>query len=284
MKRKINLNIGINPSVSRQFNRIATNFDPIVKEIAQINQIDIYATLPEPVISYDKILFFTALLITNHPRIIERINDIRESIKLNQLLIYTKEFDQENIEFYNTTLFELESSLKEKLQNSLTIFFADMGKNLPKADWMSAISTYILTGTLPLPFMPLDSFKINSNQNVSELKESARYPVIIIKKRIKRHEFNQLIEFIKESGYRLEKATRHLQSEVVKRFDVDLTKLAIGLWIYNNDKLGNEKMEEWIEERWKKDENYFGEYILGRSDFPNFKSDAVAYLNQFYPL
>ncbi len=276
---------GLSNSFLRQLDRTASNLDPIVKEIARISKIDSGAYLPGHGFPTDKILLFTALLIANHPKIAEVVQGIRKNMNLHQFLKYSKKFNEEDGDFTNTTLDKLEYSVKGKLENSLDLFFADIGKNLSRKDWADSISTYILTDILPLPFMPSDAFDISRNQSRVELKESTQYPTIVIKKRIKRRELNQLIEFIRENDRELEKATSHLPYEPVKRFDVDVTRLAIGLWVYKNEKLGIEKMENWIQENYDKDENYFGKYKgLGREEFPNFKSDALGYLNQFHPL
>jgi hypothetical protein len=277
---------GLGNSYQKQLDRVALDADPIVKEIARISKIDMEAYLPGSGFSNDKILLFTALLVANHPKIAEGIRNIRKDIGLHQLLKYTKKYNEEVGDFTNTTLIDLEGSVKEKLENFLDLFFADIGKNLQREDWNDEISTYILSDILPLPFMPRNTFQISRNQNKLEINESTKYPVIVIKKRIKKRELNQLVEFIEEHERELIKATSNLPFEPVKRSDVDLTKLAIGLWVYKNDNLGNAWMEGFINDKNDENEKYFGAYSdgLGKADFPNLKSDALGYLNQFYPL
>lgn len=289
MYKNVNPNIGLGASVRRQLDRLASSLDPIVKEIAQLSKIDLHATIPASIPDtetlYDKILLFNALLITSHPRIAEEIIRIRKNMGLYQLLKYTKEFSEEDEQFSNTTFVGLDNSVKENIKNSLNIFFADVGRNLLREEWTDAISTYIITGTLPLPFQPWDTFEIGRTQNKTEQEESAEYPIIIIKKRIKKGELNPLIEFIKENSSELVKATKHLPSEPVKRFDVDVTKLAIGLWVYRNESLGIEEMEKWIKDNYAKNASYFGKHEgIGKESFPGYKSGALGYLNQLYPL
>ena len=278
--------VGLRKSLSKQSDRNDFMLDPIVKDVAQASNIDLYATIPESNFFCDRLLLFSALLLTNHPKVIHTIQDIRNGIGIHKFLKYTKEWDAESTQFTNTSLVKIEKPLRKKVDKALNYFFANVGKNLSRQDWEHEIAIYILTNILPLPFQSLESFQIYSSQNKAVLNERDQYPVIVIKKRIKEQELNQLVEFIRDSEGDLIKATHHLPSEPVKRVDVYLTKLAIGLWIYKNESLGNKWMEDYKDKKNKENAKYFGDYSekLGKEDFPNFKSDALGYLKQLYPL
>ena len=274
---------GLSASFIRHINRNAQSLDPITKTLVKESKIDLNAILPEPTFSFDRILLFTALLIANHPGVTSAILAIRKKLNIIKLWEYKKHFDHETDSLINTSLNGMPEETVKSVDHELEIFFNTIGRNLSKQDWANEIATYIFTGVLPLPIYSLDSFQLVENE--TGLNIPKRYPAIIIKKRIKKQELDQLIEFIRENERRIIKATQNLPSEPVKRLDVDLTKLAIGLWIYKNEAIGNKDMEDWIQKKEKDDGNYFGKYKdLGKEEFPNFKSDAITYLNQLYPL
>ena len=129
-----------------------------------------------------------------------------------------------------------------------------------------------------------ETFKIHKIGTDDMSSNLRKYPVIVIKKRISKNELNSLIDYLRENEHALIDATKHLPAEPVKRVDIDITKLAIGLWIYRNESMGNNKMENWIQEKYKKNENYFGVHVgFGKDSFPSYKSDAIKYLKVLYP-
>lgn len=275
---------GIDESLLDLVNRTDETVDPIVTDIINLSKIDIYSTMPEPIIQFDKTLLFNALLIANHPKITEAIYKIRRRLKIFKLWEYKKKFEPEE-GYINISITNMSQELREKMNNELKIFFKSFGKNIPKDNWKDAISTYILADILPLPLNTSNNFKIYSGLVDSLPKKIQGYVAIVIKKRIRERELNQLIKFIRENKYQIVNATKDLPRETIKRFDVEITKLSIGLWIYKNAELSNEDMERLIDEKNMIDENYFGKYKgLGRVDFPNYKSDALGYLSQLYPL
>lgn len=280
---KKNRKVGLSTSLVRHMDRNVQTLDPITKEIVKEKNIDLNPIIPDPSFGFDRILLFTALLITSHPRIATSVQVIREKLHITELWEYKKYFDHETDTLINVSLKNMSGTMQKATRDALEVFFNKEGKNLSKQDWANELATYIFTGILPLAIYYSEPFELV--KNTSGLNISNSQPIIIIKKRIEKHELNQLIEFIRDNERELIQTTQHLPSEPVKRIDADLTKLAIGLWVYKNDSMKSDEIMKQFLQKEEVEENYLGKYFeLTKNELPNFKSDALVYLNQLYPL
>lgn len=281
-KARLGLGTGVIDYVKRSDDTV----DPIVKEVVNESNIDIYTTLPEQVFCFDRVFLFIALLTVHHPAINKEIQIIRKNLGISRLLKYTKKFDPEE-GFFNTSLDIIDSTLKENLENELKSFFKEVGKNLNETVWKHSIATFILTGTLPLPFIPRDQFEVYGNVSSSDLEKIQGYTVIVIKRRIRQRELNPLIQFIQDSESQLVTLTKNLPRELIKRSDINITRLAIGLWLNKHTSFSNDEVEKLVKEKYKENGQFFGEFDdennpLEKTEFPGLKSEALGYLKRLH--
>lgn len=250
---------------------------------------------------------FIGLLLASHPKVNLLIEQMRKTIRLEKLLTYSKHDFR--------TLYNLKHKIFVSIQGvrldyELKIFFDNSKINIPKDEWEIPIATKILTDFLPIPSRQEPFQIINSPLSIKQIhyqkgsdynktpKEGdsevriigrqAReimngFPAILITQKVT--SVRELSQYVKDNIKEIKNATKNLPKPPVKRTDVDITKLAIGLWIVNNEKKGTQSLEDKINEKYAESEKYFGEYDgLTKTDLPNFKSDALANLNRLFPL
>lgn len=227
------------------------SFPPILDEV--INESNINITLltkiPSNSVQMHLIqahLLFTTLVITNHPQIKERIAYIRESIKKDQ----------------------------QKLTEGVNDLFKILGVTLDRTTWEKSLKMWITEGIFPVPYYT-GPFEIVGTPSENILNK----PFILLKERITSK--NQLIQFIEDNSKQLIHITRNLPHLFVKRTDIDVTKLAIGLWIFNRQELGHDEILREIEKRLENDIHYFQIYSsLTKTDLAKLKSESINYLKK----
>jgi hypothetical protein len=282
--------------------------DPIVNELIKNGSID-----KDTLNTFNKefyppyfSLLLNSLLVAYHPKFDEAFRNIRGAIALHKLVKYPH--DNHKAVMLLENQIDIGSSLK--FEDEIDNFFSTIGKNLQRNIWEESIKARIITGVLPVPpyLAPFEllntpySYKIGFPEdtkyerasmeevvNLSKIGRQAKnlivgYPAIVIRTKIS--SLNDLTDFIRSRFEEIRAATKNLPKPVIKRVDINITKLAIGLWIYKNDHKKAEEIEKLINERNEQDENYFGIYSdsLSSVDFPNFKSDALVLLDKLYPL
>lgn len=258
--------------------------DPIVSTVARESQIDFPNDDNMP--NLGLFIFVDALLIANHPKINEAIAKIRSDLGLLNLLQYA-EYTKRQSNYINTAFKNGKLPTNKTLNASLDRFFSQEGRNLSQQVWESQILTWIFTGILPLPWghEPSSLFSLQLPITKDDLLFIENYPAVIIKRRINGHNLNQLIQYIRDSEPELIRITKDLPNPPVKRKDVDITKLAIGLWVYRNEKRGLKWVLDWVDKKYEHDEKFFGKYdSVTYTELSNDKSDALIYLDHLFSL
>ncbi|MCL4390397.1 MAG: hypothetical protein M1484_03035 [Patescibacteria group bacterium] len=272
----------IHPELSYFVGRSIKPVDPVVHDLAKENNIDMFAEIAED--RCDRVFLFSALLAANHPKIQTTLQESRKAMGIINLWAYVKECDSEG-GYYDRSLVNLKEPLANKVEEQLNILFNGVCKNLAWEDWKRCIKVWLLTGTLPLPLIPAYPFELFPAQSKETVPWLNSCPAIVIKRRLRERELDPLLEFIRSSELELVKLTANLPDEPIKRKDIDITKLAIGLWIIRLNLQTNADVDKWVTLQEKKDENYFGK--RGAPSFPEFpriKKDAMFYLDKLYPL
>lgn len=256
------------------------DLDPLIKDFAQVCNIDLTVGTNPP--EYDLFNLHTAFLITNHPGIDQAIKTIRQKLGIKKLVLFRIDYDHCGTCF-NCTLDRLKEPIKNLLNRQVDKFFASVGKNLIPDEWHDEIATLVLTGILPLP--PVASFPFELHPKIDEqlLTRIKNFPILVFKKRVREKELNQIINYLKDTEYGLTCLTAHLPVPPVKRRDVDLKRLAAGLWSIKTNSSTFTETE-------KRLSNEYDKYLREKNIFYNteglikLSADAKNYLAKLCPL
>lgn len=277
--------------------------DPIVIELLNEGLIDassFYIT-DHFSIPHHKLILHTAMLIAYHPKINSAYKQIRNTIQINRSIKYP--FG--NLEEIYLLKHKLAKEGRDKFENEVTKFFSNQGRNLPQAVWRVSIEARILTGILPVPHYcsPFELINLSErkrrldaiqskgvklrSRNPASLEHEAldllqNYPVIVIREKV--DSVKPLAQFIIDELDKIKDTTKDLPIPPAKRVDVDITKLAIGLWSFYHRNKGNSWLANWANQKYEENEKYFGKYSpIGKDELSNFKSDAIGHLKRLSP-
>ena len=285
-----------------------SKIDPIVTDVMKDGHVDAITlnTFHTDTFPPHKLMLSTSLLIACHPKIKDMIEGVRQDMGLRKLLKYPHKNMKELLLLANQ-LYITQSISPLKLNQILNDFFHTVGIKLSRVIWEDSIISFILTGILPVPLwvQPFEFFRSHYLKTMPESKtmkkdesstmdellilgaEAKKFfngcPVIAIRQRV--DSIDELVRFIKIASEEIKDATKNLPKPPIKRIDINITKLAIGLWIIKNESEGSKWITDQIDEMYEQNEKYFGKYdSITKNDLSSFRSDALVYLNQLYPL
>lgn len=281
--------------------------DPFVVNVLKEENVDTFYVAKNKIIDAPQ-LIFTTLLVVFHPRLREALENIKVKLDIKKNLDYpnNKNYTHSREIYYLKT--KLSDSKQRLLEKELEKFFKNEGRNLHRYTWETSITTRILTGIMPMfPFdRPYEfhsakwykeqlkeieniSDDAEKNERLSEYfmsyprisKTAFEYPTIVFMHRVER--VDSLISFIKEHKAEIIDAAKDLPSDIVIREDVNLTRLALGLWLYRHQDKSTEKLLNELDRKYDNDEDYFGkDFVPSKDSFPSIKADAKNYLLKLY--